>query len=196
MFPVRPNRTASFAAQQQANKRHSSMPSMTRLPGQPVSVLFVCLGNICRSTMAEGIFRHLAQQPEYKDKIGEIDSCGTAAYHAGDPPDSRTMETLEKHDIFDYDHDARRITRSDFEKFDYIFAMDLSNLSDLERLKRENKDSKAKVMLFGEYSGTKKPEVVADPYYGGQDGFDKAFEQCSRFAKNFLQEVVNEQGAA
>lgn len=74
--------------------------------------------------------------------------------------------------------------------------MDLSNLSDLERLKRENKDSRAKVMLFGEYSGTKKPEVVADPYYGGQDGFDKAFEQCSRFAKNFLQELVSEQGAA
>jgi low molecular weight phosphotyrosine protein phosphatase len=90
-------------------------------------------------------------------------------------------------------HRRIQITRSDFDRFDYIFAMDLSNLSDLERLKRENKDSKAKVMLYGDYSGTKKPEVVSDPYYGGQDGFDKAFEQCSRFAKNFLQDVVGEQ---
>ncbi|PNP43290.1 hypothetical protein TGAMA5MH_04747 [Trichoderma gamsii] len=189
MFPVRPNRTASLtAAQQQA-----AVQRQAYLPGQPVSVLFVCLGNICRSTMAEGIFRHMAAQPQYKDKIGDIDSCGTAAYHAGEPPDDRTLETLEKHDIFDYDHDARRITRSDFDRFDYIFAMDISNLSDLERLKRENKDSKAKVMLYGDYSGTKKPEVVSDPYYGGQDGFDKAFEQCSRFAKNFLQDVVGEE---
>ncbi|GFP56972.1 hypothetical protein ACSS6W_004486 [Trichoderma asperelloides] len=190
MFPVRPNRTASLTAAQQA----AVVQRQVHLPGQPVSVLFVCLGNICRSTMAEGIFRHMAQQPQYKDKIGDIDSCGTAAYHAGEPPDDRTLETLEKHDIFDYDHDARRITRSDFDRFDYIFAMDLSNLSDLERLKRENKDSKAKVMLYGDYSGTKKPEVVSDPYYGGQDGFDKAFEQCSRFAKNFLRDVVGEQG--
>ena len=79
---------------------------------------------------------------------------------------------------------------SDFENFDYIFAMDRSNLSDLVRLQRGNPDAKARVMLFGEHSGTGKAEIVNDPYYGGDAGFKKAFEQCSRFTKNFLEDVV------
>ncbi|QPH04766.1 hypothetical protein C2857_002029 [Epichloe festucae Fl1] len=159
---------------------------------EPVSVLFVCLGNICRSTMAEGIFQNLAKQPQYKGKIGKIDSCGTAAYHAGDEPDSRTLSTLEDNGITDYDHAARRFKTSDFDSFDYVFAMDRSNLSDLNRLQKGCPDAKAKVMLFGEFSGTGKAEIVNDPYYGGRDGFEKAFEQCSRFSKNFLKDVVGE----
>ncbi|KAJ6784413.1 hypothetical protein PWT90_10459 [Aphanocladium album] len=157
---------------------------------EKTSVLFVCLGNICRSTMAEGIFRSLAQKPEWKDKIGRVDSCGTAAYHTGDSPDDRTMATLEENGITDYDHAARRFATSDFDKFDYIFAMDRSNLSDLTRLQKGNPDAKARVMLFGEFSGTGKAEIVNDPYYGGDAGFKRAFEQCSRFANNFLNDVV------
>lgn len=91
------------------------------------------------------------------------------------------------------DADATQFLTTDFEKFDYVFAMDRSNLSDLQRLQRGNPDAKAKVMLFGEFSGKGKAEVVNDPYYGGRDGFEKAFEQCSRFAKNFLNEVVGKQ---
>ncbi|PHH75604.1 hypothetical protein CDD82_4376 [Ophiocordyceps australis] len=140
--------------------------------------------------MAEGIFQNLAKQPQYKGKIGRIDSCGTAAYHAGDDPDSRTMSTLEDNGITDYRHSARRLQPSDFEQFDYIFAMDRSNLSDLERAQRGQANSRAKVMLFGDFSGHAKSEVVADPYYGGRDGFEKAFEQCHRFATNFLGEIV------
>ncbi|ODA80677.1 hypothetical protein RJ55_03636 [Drechmeria coniospora] len=142
--------------------------------------------------MAEGIFQHLAKDARYKDKIGRVDSCGTAAYHTGDEPDSRTMSTLEDNGITDYRHRARKFLTSDFEKFDYIFAMDRSNLSDLQRLQRGNANSKAKLMLFGDFAGGKKGEVVEDPYYGGRDGFEKAFEQCSRFANNFLNEVVGE----
>jgi low molecular weight phosphotyrosine protein phosphatase len=78
---------------------------------------------------------------------------------------------------------------SDFDKFDYIFAMDKSNLSDIERLQRVKVGSKAKVMLFGEYSGTQNKEVIHDPYYGGKPGFDKAYEQVTRFSKNFLKDV-------
>ncbi|KAM0668209.1 hypothetical protein ACQRIU_001771 [Beauveria bassiana] len=141
--------------------------------------------------MAEGIFRHLAQKPEWKDKIGRIDSCGTAAYHTGDSPDDRTMATLEENGITDYHHSARRFATSDFEKFDYIFAMDRSNLSDLVRLQRGNPDAKARVMLFGEFSGAAKAEIVNDPYYGGDAGFKRAFEQCTRFSQNFLAEVVD-----
>lgn len=86
-----------------------------------------------------------------------------------------------------------QLQSSDFDKFDYIFAMDKSNLSDLTRMQKGNPDAKAKVMLYGEYSGNGKAEVVDDPYYGGQSGFDKAYEQCSRFAKNFLKDVVEKQ---
>ncbi|QPC77734.1 hypothetical protein HYE68_008486 [Fusarium pseudograminearum] len=162
------------------------------MPDQ-ISVLFVCLGNICRSPMAEGIFQHLAKQPNLKGKIGRIDSCGTAAYHSGEPPDDRTMSTLEANGIDDYDHLARRFHPSDFTTFDYIFAMDRSNLSDLLRLQKNNPDSTAKVMLFGEFSGTKRPEIVNDPYYGGNDGFSKAYEQCTRFSKNFVKETFGEE---
>lgn len=77
----------------------------------------------------------------------------------------------------------------DFDKFDYIFAMDRSNLSDLQRLHKNNPEAKAKVMLFGEYSGTKKAEIVNDPYYGSADGFETAYEQSMRFSKNFLKAV-------
>lgn len=88
--------------------------------------------------------------------------------------------------------DGTQFLTSDFEKFDYIFAMDRSNLSDLQRLQHDNPDAKAQVMLFGEFGGGKRAEVVNDPYYGGRDGFEKAFEQCRRFALNFLKEVVEE----
>ncbi|KAF9880634.1 phosphotyrosine protein phosphatase [Colletotrichum karsti] len=163
------------------------------MPEQPVSVLFVCLGNICRSTMAEGIFRDIAQKPPYKGLIAKVDSCGTAAYHVGDPPDERTMMTLEDNGIMDYRHAGRKISAADFNKFDYIFAMDRSNLQDIQRLQqreqRANSDPKAKVMLFGEFSGGQKPEVVSDPYYGGGEGFSRAYEQCTRFSANFLKQV-------
>ncbi|KAI1040820.1 hypothetical protein LB505_008786 [Fusarium chuoi] len=103
------------------------------------------------------------------------------------------MATLEANGINDYDHLARRFHPSDFNTFDYIFAMDRSNLSDLHRLQKNAPDSKAKVMLFGEFSGTKRPEIVNDPYYGGDDGFAKAYEQCTRFSKNFLKETFGEE---
>ncbi|KAK8102041.1 phosphotyrosine protein phosphatase [Apiospora sp. TS-2023a] len=162
---------------------------------EKVSVLFVCLGNICRSTMAEGVFRSLIKDPQYKDLIDTVDSCGTGAYHAGDDPDDRTMSTLAEHGITDYTHAARKVKASDFDRFDYIFAMDRSNLSNLQRdyVKKNSSTQKAKVMLFGEYSGQgAKAEIVNDPYYGGRQGFQTAYEQCLRFSKNFLQERLEE----
>ncbi|KAJ5592683.1 hypothetical protein N7537_009587 [Penicillium hordei] len=96
---------------------------------RPAKVLFVCLGNICRSPMAEGVFRNLAGS---HPSVGEIDSAGTAAYHSLEPPDSRTMSTLRRHKITDYEHAARKVTREDFLTFDYLLAMDKSNLRDLQ----------------------------------------------------------------
>ncbi|RMJ21953.1 hypothetical protein PHISP_07185, partial [Aspergillus sp. HF37] len=96
--------------------------------GRPVNVLFVCLGNICRSPMSEGVFRGMAASHPL---INEIDSAGTGAYHAGDSPDPRTMSTLRRHGISDYDHAARIVTKEDFLDFDYLLAMDKYNLRDL-----------------------------------------------------------------
>ncbi|KAI9755283.1 MAG: hypothetical protein M4579_004348 [Chaenotheca gracillima] len=162
---------------------------------RPVSVLFVCLGNICRSTMAEGVFRHLAQS---NPAIGEIDSSGTGAYHTDEPPDSRTMSVLEDNGITDYVHGARKVTTEDFTRFDYILAMDRYNLRDLERMRRraagkgqqEQETSLGKTMLFGDFGGSTGEEVV-DPYYGARDGFEIAYEQMVRFSKGLLAEVEN-----
>lgn len=96
------------------------------------------------------------------------------------------MSTLAKHGIHDYTHAARKVRASDFDEFDYLFAMDRSNLSDLQRQAKKN--CRAKVMLFGEYAGTGKAEIVQDPYYGGREGFETAYQQCRRFAENFLGE--------
>jgi len=161
-------------------------------PADKISVLFVCLGNICRSTMAEGVFRSLAQS---HPRVGEIDSAGTGAYHTLDPPDYRTMETLLRHGIKDYDHGARQVNQQDFHTFDYVFAMDAHNLRDLQRLQRradsKGQKSKASVMLFGEFGGNTRPEEVVDPYYGADNGFETVYEQVNRFSKNFLAQVVD-----
>ncbi|KAI9849925.1 MAG: hypothetical protein M1837_000139 [Sclerophora amabilis] len=161
-----------------------SVPSAPR-----VSVLFVCLGNICRSTMAEGVFCHLSRS---NPLISSVDSCGTGAYHALEPPDTRTISVLEDNGITNYDHGARRIQTSDFTRFDYILAMDRYNLRDLERLRRKIAGKKGagetdvgQVMLFGDFGG-KAGEEVIDPYYGARDGFEVAYEQMVRFSKGFL----------
>ncbi|MCJ1273854.1 hypothetical protein MMC21_001647 [Puttea exsequens] len=161
----------------------------------PISVLFVCLGNICRSPMAEAVFRSLT--PNHP-QISHIDSAGTGAYHAGDSPDPRTMSTLEDNGITDYDHAARKIRAEDFSAFDYILAMDKDNLHDLRRLRERVvkkgdgalAESKGKVVLFGDFGG-KKGEQVVDPYYGARNGFEVAYEQMVRFSKGFLKDMVD-----
>lgn len=160
---------------------------------EPISVLFVCLGNICRSTMSEGVFQSIANKEPYKGLVSKIDSCGTAGYHIDEEPDHRTMATLRAKGIKNYAHLGRKLRSSDFDNFDYIFAMDKSNLSDVLREQRRKPggagSTRAKVMLFGEYSGTGQVEIVDDPYYGGHDGFETAYEQAERFSRNFLREV-------
>lgn len=156
--------------------------------------------------MAEGVFRHLSKMLPSSSRAPKssdqwiIDSAGTGAYHALSPPDPRTLAVLKKHGITDYDHSARKIRNQDFHDFDYIFAMDAENLEDLiemrDRLARSaNKSSTstkprlAEVALFGVYGGRSEDEEVDDPYYGGNDGFDRAFEQVSRFSKGFLESL-------
>jgi|SRR2546423_372564 len=142
--------------------------------------------------MAEGVFRFLAGS---HPRLGTVDSAGTGAYHILEPPDYRTMDTLRKHGIYDYDHGARKIQEKDFRTFDYILAMDISNLRDLQRVQKRvdstGDKSKAKVMLFGEFNGKSKAEQVGDPYYGEDDGFEEVYEQVSTFSKHFLRDVLD-----
>ncbi len=170
---------------------------------KPVSVLFVCLGNICRSPMAEGAFRQLTQFGTAQQHllVSRIDSCGTGAYHAGDQPDPRTLDVLEQQaGITDYRHKARKIkVPTDFEQFDYLLAADEDNLIDMRDLvKRAVKkgllsgEETKKVHLFGSFGGKAADEEIIDPWYGGTDGFEIAFEQVERFSKGLLRHIENE----
>jgi low molecular weight phosphotyrosine protein phosphatase len=144
--------------------------------------------------MSEGVFQSLAPSHAL---IKKIDSCGTGAYHIGSSPDSRTMSTLKKNGITAYRHQARKFdAKRDFDEFEYILAMDGENLEDLEDLrkrevrKRGGEEGVGKVMLFGEFGGKgKRAEEVQDPYYGGNDGFEVAYEQAVRFSKAFLEKL-------
>jgi low molecular weight phosphotyrosine protein phosphatase len=152
--------------------------------------------------MSEGVFQSLtkpAGKPAHA-LISTIDSCGTGAYHIGNSPDSRTMATLKANGISTYRHAARKFNpSSDFANFEYILAMDNDNLEDLLRLrqrelkKAENEGKVGKVMLFGDFGGKARRggrgEEVADPYYGGNDGFEIAYEQAVRFTKAFLEQL-------
>ncbi|PYH84797.1 protein tyrosine phosphatase [Aspergillus uvarum CBS 121591] len=176
--------------------------------GQQVNVLFVCLGNICRSPMAEGVFRHVAAAHPL---INQIDSAGTGAYHAGESPDHRTMTTLRAHGITRYVHAARKVTKEDFLTFDYLLAMDKYNLRDLQEtreavLASATKKSSgvakvAEVRLFGDFGvggalheRVGGGEVVQDPYYGGVNGFKEVYEQVTRFSRNFVEYLEKKQG--
>ncbi|KAL4980378.1 phosphotyrosine protein phosphatase I superfamily [Aspergillus desertorum] len=117
------------------------MTAANRSTGQTVNVLFVCLGNICRSPMAEGVFRNIAANHPL---ISNIDSAGTGAYHAGESSDSRTMSTLRRHGIRNYHHLARKVTLEDFLNFDYLLAMDEYNLEDLLELRASIMSSSSK----------------------------------------------------
>jgi low molecular weight phosphotyrosine protein phosphatase len=169
-------------------------------PPKKVSVLFVCLGNICRSTMAEGVFRsltHFNDPSTAHPLISRIDSCGTGAYHAGDNPDPRTMSVLKSHGITDYKHKARKVrVPQDFEEFDYVLGMDGMNMQDLKgmvRRKGVDGQGKARVALYGDFGG-RKGEEVEDPYYGGGKGFEVAFEQVERFGRGLLEVIEKEAG--
>lgn len=155
-----------------------------------VSVAFVCLGNICRSPMAEAVFADTVNKAGYSDKF-HIDSFGTGAYHIGDSPDSRSVQTCNKHNV-PINHAAQQIKPAHFGEFDYILAMDRNNLANLQRI--APKSAKAKVQLFGDYrrdsSWVKK--IVEDPYYGGISGFEENFEQFTVFSKNLLDSIVKE----
>lgn len=142
----------------------------------PVKILMVCLGNICRSPLAEGILRSKL------DSNFIIDSAGTGGWHAGESPDQRSIETAKQNNIDISNQKARKFSIADFDSFDYIYVMDQSNYKDVINL-APNEVAKAKIALI---LGDSKE--VPDPYYGGQEGFENVYylldQACEEIAKN------------
>lgn len=148
-----------------------------------IKVLFVCLGNICRSPTADGIFRELVKR-EKLDQHLVIDSAGTGGWHIGKAPDARTIAAAKQRG---YDLSilrARQVHAADFEEFDYILAMDESNLRDLHSLKPSH--YAGHLGLFLDFGVSKQYREVPDPYYGGGDGFELVLDLVEEAAQGLL----------
>ena len=149
---------------------------------EKVSVLFVCMGNICRSPTAEGVFRYHAEQAGQDERL-HIDSAGTHAYHTGEPPDRRARAAAERRGMSLEGIRARRVNAEDFELFDFIIAMDEDNL---ERLRSEApEEHRAKLRLFLEFGESAEREVP-DPYYGGSAGFERVLDLVEEASRGLL----------
>jgi len=153
-----------------------------------MNILFVCLGNICRSPLAEGIFQQLVKNAGLEKEI-YIDSAGTGNYHIGELADPRTRETSLKYDI-ELTHCARQLKSSDFSSFDYILAMDKSNLKNIELLNDGKANLEGKLFLMRRFDPGHEGKDVPDPYFGGMEGFEEVHFILSRTMKHFLNMIV------
>lgn len=139
----------------------------------PIQVLFVCMGNICRSPAAECILRRKLQELGLADAV-RVDSAGTIGFHAGNPPDPRMRQAGQPRGLT-IEGRARQFAVGDFDAFDLVVAMDAENLSDLERLSRHDED-RAKLRPFKAFCRNFVIDGVPDPYYGGNQGFDRVLD--------------------
>lgn len=158
-------------------------------PARSHSILFVCLGNICRSPLAEGVFRHRVEEAGLEGRF-RIVSAGTGGWHVGDSPDPRSRAVAEARGVSLEGQTARRVASSDFDDFDLIVAMDRSNLSDLRRM--SGVDRHARIVLLRDYDREPGDGEVPDPYYGGPDGFDHVFDMVDRCCEQLLDALLDE----
>lgn len=152
-----------------------------------MKILMVCLGNICRSPMAEGVMRHKMEQHGLK---GFVDSAGTASYHVGENPDPRAVAKARHYGISIGSLVGRQFTVSDFDDFDRIYVMDTSNLQNINRLARTNADKQKVSLLMNElYPGQNMS--VPDPYYGGDEGFENVYRLLDKVCEHICTQLKN-----
>uniref|UniRef100_A0A8W4FLI1 Low molecular weight phosphotyrosine protein phosphatase n=1 Tax=Sus scrofa TaxID=9823 RepID=A0A8W4FLI1_PIG len=167
-----------------APQRHM-LASLSSLP-QVCDVVHGLCGNICRSPIAEAVFRKLVTDQNVSDNW-RIDSAATSTYELGNPPDYRGQACMKRHGV-PMSHIARQITKEDFATFDYILCMDESNLRDLNRKGNQVKNCRAKIELLGSYD-PQKQLIIEDPYYGNDSDFEAVYQQCVRCCRAFLEKV-------
>lgn len=138
------------------------------------NVLMVCLGNICRSPLAHGIFKNLSSHSNII-----VDSAGTSNYHIGSPPDTRSIKVAKLNNIDISNQQSRQFKKSDFDKFDYIFVMDKENLANVLKLARDDKDRSKVSLLLGD-------KEVEDPYHDNDKGFEIVFNKIELACKNII----------
>jgi protein-tyrosine phosphatase len=153
----------------------------------PTRLLFVCMGNICRSPTAEGVMRHLLREQGLEDEI-ELDSAGTGAWHVGNPPDRRATAAARARGIV-LEGQARQVRPSDFEAFDLLLVADRENLADLRAI-APDEAARAKVRLLRSYDPASDGDLdVPDPYYGGPDGFEDVLDLVEAACRGLLAEL-------
>ncbi len=153
-----------------------------------MKALMICLGNICRSPMAEGVVRYLATE---RGLDIQLDSCGTNGFHDGESPDRRAMLNLKEKGIDISDLRSRKFRIDDFQNFDILFTMDLSNRDDILKLAQTDEDrKKVKLFLNEAHPGENLP--VPDPYYGGDEGFESVYKLINEAATAFLNKIDHE----
>jgi protein-tyrosine phosphatase len=151
-----------------------------------VKVLFVCMGNICRSPTAHGVFETLIQREGLAQHI-EIDSAGTHAYHIGEPPDARAQQAAKRRGFDLSAQRARKVQPEDFLEFDYVLAMDRSNYEDLRAICHP--DYEHRLRLFLEFAPQAGVQDVPDPYYGGAQGFERVLDLIEAASEGLLVEM-------
>jgi len=152
-----------------------------------VKVMFVCMGNICRSPTAHGVFRQLVLDEGYADDI-YIESSGTHAYHVGKPPDSRAQQTARQRSLDLSDLRGQRVRLSDFAEFDYILPMDQDNYDIL--LGSSPAEHHNKIRMFLSFAPSISTRDVPDPYYGGAGGFDQVFDMVEAGSRGLLDDII------
>ncbi len=155
-----------------------------------IKVVFVCLGNICRSPMAEGIFKKLVLDKELANQI-QVDSAGTSGYHRGSYPDPRMRETAVQHNI-KLESRSRKFVKDDFKKFDYIVAMDDQNIADIKSMISDKLSEDFELIKLRTFDADASGEDVHDPYYDTMNGFERCYRVLNESCENLLNHIIEQ----